>query len=141
LATTRVALLGRINSLCASDPFRFVQAVSPFDFDKQPTGQIDGVFRLTVTANAVIGGMNFTEDRTDTFELWVARLLNNEPQGALEQLVTDVTSLHAAIVRDGVVTSGEYNVVDGDAAEVTHEPGRAYAVARLTLPINYEATL
>jgi hypothetical protein len=141
MATTRLALWGRLSSLCASDPFRLVQAQSPFDFTAQPTGQIDQVFRLTVTQEAVIGGLNFIEDRTDLFELWIARKQLNNPQEAYGFLLTDVTSITAAIARDGAETSGEYNLVDGGSVEFSHETGKEYAVARLALPINYESTL
>ena len=37
----------RISSLCASDPFGFTEALTPFTFDLQPTGTIDGGFRVT----------------------------------------------------------------------------------------------
>lgn len=141
MATTRAALWGRLNSLCASDPFLFLRAQTPFDFTLQPGGLIDGVFRIEVQQESVIGGMGFTEERTDTFDIWLARAQNNAPQDMYEQLLTDVTSLTAAIVRDGAEVSGEYALVDGGGAEIKHEDGRAYAVARLTLPLNYEGTL
>ncbi len=141
MATSRVALLDRLNSLCASDPFQLVQAISPFDFDQQPTGQIDQVFRITAETQGVIGGFRFSEERTDLFTIWLARKHNAAPQAAYAALVTDVRDLFAAIVRDGAIGGGDYAVEDGDAASFEHEPGLEFAVARLAVPINYEAQL
>jgi len=141
MATTRVELLERLTSLCASEPFAFMPAISPFDFDQQPTGQIDQVFRVTVEPFAVIGGFRYSEERTDLFTVWVARKQKAAPQEAFTALATDVNSLFCAIVRDGSTGGGDFAVPDGDAGSFDHENGREFAVARLVIPINYEAQL
>jgi hypothetical protein len=141
VATTRGVLLARINSLCADDPFRLVQAVTPFDFDHQPSGRIDQVFRIEAQTQEVSGGTNYSEDRTDLFTVWVARKQNAAPHVAYGLLVTDVTSLTAAIVRDGSTGGGDFHVPDGWAVSFQHTDGHEFAVARLALPINYEAQL
>lgn len=141
MATTRVDLLNRLNSLCASEPFLLTQAHDPFDFKTQPTGVIDAAFRIEVEKAEVIGGLNFSSDDTDQFVIWVARKHNAEPQGAYRLLVRDVTSLTAAIVRDGATDGGDYAVPDGGGVSFQHDAGLAYAVARLAIPINYEVQL
>ncbi len=138
---TRAELLSRVTSLCASDPFNFTQAQSPFSFELQPSGQIDQVFRIDVKQEAVIGGLNFSEDRVDIFDIFLARKQFQSPNDARLLLVADMSSLTAAIARDGVSVSGAYNLVDGGAAEVQPEDGAEYVVARLALPLNYESTL
>lgn len=139
---TRAELWGRVTSVCASAPFQFTRAQSPFNFALQPVGQIDGVFRLTSEQEAVIGGFNYSEERTDTLEIWLARLHNGQPQAMYERLLTDITSLTAAIVRDGAQVSGEYAVLDGGAARIEADDATtAYAVGRLALPVNYESVL
>lgn len=141
MPTTRLEVWSRLNSLCADDPFRFTRAVSPFNFDHQPSGQIDQVFRVTAEADAVIGGFNFSEERTDTVEVWVARRHMGDQSAAYESLLTDVTSLTAAITRDGSTGGGDYCVVDGGTAQIEHPDGADYSVARLALLVNYESVL
>lgn len=141
MPTTRVTLLKRLNSLCASSPFSFRQAHSPFDFEHQPTGVIDQVYRIEVEKQAVIGGTSYSSEDTDLFTVWIARKQNAEPQVMYDRLVTDVTSLTAAIVRDGSTGGGDYSVPDGGGVSFQHTNGLAFSVARLSIPINYETQL
>ena len=137
---TRAVILARLSSLCAAPPFSFVQAVSPFDVDQQPTGQIDQVFRVTLEGDTVIGGFNYSEDRTDLATIWVARKQSADPHVTYATLTTDVSSLTAAVVRDGA-GPGDFAVPDGGTVSFAHDEGREFAVARLTIPINYETSL
>ena len=138
----RLTILNRLNSLCATAPFSWTQSVSPFDFTHQPSTNIDEVFRVELEGKTphVVGGFNFSEERTEVFLVWVARLLNADPQAAYRLLTTDVTSLTSAITRDGA-GAGDYAVLDGAGATIDHKKGDEFAVARLALPINYETTL
>jgi hypothetical protein len=137
MSTTMDVLRDRATSVCAG--LGFVQAQTPFDFELQPTGAIDGVFRLEVQSGSVIGGFNFSEERTDLITVWVARKQSADPTAAYGLLVTDATSLRAAVIRDGHA-SGEYFVpAEGAVWDVAHEDGREYAVLELTIPANYEA--
>lgn len=141
MPTRREVLTDRINSVCAATPFRFTQAKSPFDFTKQPTGQIDQVFRVEMQAESVIGGLNYSEDRTDLAVIWIARKHQSAHQVVYRALETDVTSLTSAIVRDGSTGGGDFHVPDGGGVSFQHDPGLEYAVARLAIPINYESAL
>lgn len=138
MAQTRAAIVSRIASLCAGEPYAFVQAQSPFDFDQMPSGKIDAAFRITVEQQESIGGTSFTEDRTDTVTVWLARKLNSAPTDAYQQLLADVETLQAGIIRDGATGGGDYHVPDGGECQIEHEDGREFAVARLALPVNYE---
>lgn len=141
MATTRDAILSRLNSVCSGTPFVFGQAVSPFDFSHQPSGNIDQVSRVTVEGQSVIGGLNFSEERTDLVTVWIARKQAAAPQLAYRLLVIDVTSLTAAVTRDGATGGGDYAVLDGSGMSLEHKDGQEFAVARLSLPINYETQL
>lgn len=134
------AIRQRIASVCAGGAFRFRQARTPFSFDLQPTGEIDEVFRIESEAGPVAGGFNFTEDRTDFLRIWVARKQGADPDASYARLLTDASSLRAAVVRDGLIDSGDYGVPDGGSTLfIQHEPGKEFAVLRLTIPVNYEA--
>lgn len=140
MATTIAVIRDRIASVCASAPFALREALTPFDFDLQPTGLIDGVFRLTSEQGQVIGGFNYSEERTDLVEIWVARKQAGAPQATYRQLLTDASSVRAAVIRDGVTGGGDYHVpADGAGFSVQHDTGREYAVLKLTLPVNFEA--
>lgn len=136
------AIVNRIASVCAGAPFDFTRAATPFSFALQPTGEIDAVFRLESQSGQIIGGFNYSEERTDEVRIWVARKLDGDPTKAYERLQCDVSSLRAAVIRDGVSSSGDYHVPDAGADyQIEHEQGHEYAVLQLTLPVNYEAVI
>lgn len=142
MPTTIDALRDRVASVCARAPFNLIQAVTPFDFTLQPTGQIDQVFRITSRFDGVVGGFNYSEERTDLVEIWVARKQAAAPGTAYRTLLTDASSLRAAVIRDGATGGGDYSVPDGGAGfSVDHDPGHEYAVLRVTVPVNFDATL
>jgi hypothetical protein len=132
----------RLASVCASSPFAFTQAQEPFSFDRQPTGGIDQVFRIESEGQGVIGGFNFSEERTDLMRIWVARQQAGNPEQTYQRLQVDARSLRAAMVRDGLENGGDYGVPDsGEGVAITNERGKEYAVLRLTVPVNYEASI
>lgn len=130
----------RVESVCAGAPFALTRAQTPFSFDLQPSGAIDDVFRLEQGGSEVIGGFNYSEDRTDELQLWVAKKYQGDPEGTYQRLLTDASSVRAAVIRDGL-SSGDYIVPDTPAGfSVQRDPGKEYAVLRLTIGVNYEAT-
>jgi hypothetical protein len=86
--------------------------------------------------------MNFMEECTDLLTVTVAKAINNDYQGTRRTLHRSARSLTSAIVRDGVVTSGLYNVIDASRQiQVTAQPSASFLTLRLTVPVNYEAQL
>lgn len=142
-ALTADQVVDRVRSICCAAPFSFLEAQAWREFDKQPSQNVDGVFRIPPPASqGVIGGFDFVEDRTDAMQIWVARKVKQDYDTARRTLLRDMHSLTAAIVRDGSQISGDYVVPDeGRGHSIQAEPGKEYATLRLTLPINYEAQL
>lgn len=141
-ATTIMAIVARVTSLCAGDPFGLTLSDTPFDFDTMPTGSIDGAFRMETETAHIVGGMNFYEERSEALHLWVARKALADPHATYRQLQTDATSLTAAIVRDGLTGGGDYHVPDdGRGCVFRQNRGQEYALMRLSLTLNFEATL
>lgn len=142
-ALTADAIVDRVRSVCASSPFLFTEAETWDDFSLQPASNIDAVFRIPPPhSEAVTGGFGYTEDRTDVMQIWVARQINQNYPAVRQALLRDVHSLTAAVVRDGLVSSGDYSVPDagrGHAIEAVE--GATYVTLTLTLPINYDAQL
>lgn len=142
MATTHDVIVDRVRSLCLASPFGWTEAVSSEAFTLQGIGSANQVFRVKARGGVSRGGTGFTEERTDSLEVEVIRRIDADYDATRRALFRDVNSLVAAIIRDGHVSSGEYTVPDaGRAHEVTGQTGASYLTARLTLPINYEATV
>lgn len=140
MATTLDAITDRIRSLTVG--LGYIEAQTPFSFDLMPTGSIDGAIRIIDRNQRVVGGLRYSEERTDQLEIWVARKLNAEPTTAKRTLTRDMHSITAAVVRDGHQVSGEYSVSDdGRTHETRAEQGAEYALLRMVLPVNYETEL
>lgn len=142
MPTTLADIDARVASVCAGAPFGFVQAQDPFSFVLQPSGQIDQVFRIEAADVSVVGGTSYSETRIGQLRIFVARTQGADPTATRRTLLTDLHSLTAAITRDGVTGGGDYDVSDaGRGSAVQHDPGKAFAVGRLTLPVSYDATV
>lgn len=128
----------RVTSVCCASPFKFTVAQTPFSFDLQPSGVLDQVFRIESHSEGVLGGFNYSEERNDILQVWVARKYDANPNGAYDKLLIDASSIRAAVIRDGADVSGEYMVPDSGAGFSIQRPGGEYAVLRLSVPVNYE---
>lgn len=139
MASTRPLIRERITSLLT--PLGYVLHTTPFDFSTMPTGAIDAGVRVEIASQNTLGGMNFSEDRTDAVTIWFARKLAADPEAAYQQLLEDVDLATSEIIHDGAQGGGDFNVLDGIDVALSHEAGQEYALARLTLPVNYEVEL
>lgn len=142
MATTHDAIVDRVRSICAAAPFEWTESVSSEAFTYQGIGSANQVFRVQARGGSALGGTGYTEERTDSLDVEVIRPINADYDTTRRALFRDVNSLIAAIIRDGHQTSGEYTVPSsGRSHSVSGQPGASYLTARLTLPINYEATV
>jgi hypothetical protein len=131
---------GRVASIC--ETFGFEPSQTPFSFDLQPNGAMNQAYRLESRSDTVIGGFNYSEERTDLVTVWVARKYAGDVQATYDRLLVDVSSLRAAVIRDGAVNGGDYIVPDsGSSYQIQRAPGQNYAVLRLTLPVNFEVSV
>jgi hypothetical protein len=142
-AMTMDVIVDRVRSVCVGAPFAFREAESWDSFDLQPTTNVDAVFRIPPPASgSVSGGFAFTEQRRDQMQVWVARKRNGDYDAVRRALLRDVHSLTAAITRDGLQTSGDYDIPDGGRGHsIAQDAGLEYVTLRLTLPIDYDAQL
>lgn len=139
MASTRPLIRDRIISIVT--PLGFVLSPTPFDFDTMPTGAIDAGVRVEVASQVTLGGFNFTEERTDAVTVWIARKQAADPEAAYQQLLADVDAVTSEVIHDGAQGGGDYAVLDPIEIALSHEAGQEYALARLTLPVNYEVEL
>lgn len=141
MSTTMDVIWDRVTSLCVQAPFDYVLAQTPFSFELEPTTGMGQCVRIEAVAGPVIGGFNYAEERTDSLRIWLARAHQGQPNETYRRLLTDASSLRAAVIRDGLA-SGEYFVPDDGAGWAPEQQiGRDYAVLRMTLPANYEAAV
>jgi hypothetical protein len=139
-ATTLDVIVDRVRSVCGT--LGLIESAEPFSFKQQPTGAIDGCFRIVDRSQRIIGGMNYTEERTDQVVIWVAKKYAGEPTAAKQVLTRQMHSLTAAVTYDGHITSGDYSIPDdGRAYEIRADQGAEYAVLQLTIPVNYETSV
>lgn len=140
---TADVIVDRVRTICCSSPFGFVESQSWASFDLQPDSNIDGVFRVPPPSSQFVeGGFGFAEDRRDSMQIWVARKRNGDYDAVRRALLKDVHSLTAAVVRDGAISSGDYDIPDGGRGHaIAEDAGKDYVGLRLSLPINYEAQL
>lgn len=140
MSTTIDAIVDRCRSVVLGSPFSYVEAQSPFDFDRTTAGLIDGSIRIVdAGSNRIKAGFGFTETRIDRITVWVARKFNGDPTTGKRLLSRDMSSITTAIVRDGHQVSGEYAIEDeGRQHEIRAEQGAEFAVMQLVLPVNYE---
>lgn len=142
-ALTADVIVDRVRSVCAGSPFGFVEAVSWNSFDLQPATNDDAVFRIPPPSGVdTFGQFDFVEDRVDLLEIWIARRTNSDYDAVRRALLMDVHSLTASVVRDGAVSSGDYDIPDGGRSHAIQEDrGLEFVTLRLSLPIRYEAQL
>lgn len=135
-------LLDRVRSLCVSAPFGYIEAQRFDSFELQPVGAFDGAFRVDVQSQQPRGFMDYREETTDLLTVTVAKATNADYDATRRTLVQAGRSLTAAVTRDGVQISGLYTVLDqGRGWTVTTSPTAGFLELRVTLPVNYEASL
>ena len=142
-ALTADVIVDRVRSVCCTVPFEFTEAQSWATWDQQPSTNDDRVFRIMPPSSQnVLGGFAFAEDRTDSMQIWVARRTQGDYDAVRRALLKDMHSLTSAIVRDGAIVSGDYDIPDaGRGHTIQEDRGMEFVNLRLTLPINYEAQL
>lgn len=141
---TADTIVDRVRSLVAVAPFTLTEAMQWSSFDLQPTTNVAGVFRIPPPASQRnIGRFGFVEDRIDSLQIWIARKHNSDYVGVRRQLLKDVDSVTAAVIRDAHTVSGDYNIPDEGRghAFTPDDASKEYVALRLTLPIQYELQL
>jgi hypothetical protein len=142
-AMTGDTIVDRVRSICLGATFGLVEAQDWQSFDLQPTQNIDRVFRIPpMSSQGTFGQFGFSEDRTDSLQIWVALRHTGQIDETRTAAMRYVHSLTAACVRDAAEDSGDYAVLDeGRGHSIVSDPAREYVMVRLTLPVNYESQL
>lgn len=134
------SIVGFVRAVVEAAPFYLTPTQTPYSFVLQPAEQIDGTYRLVPVAARAVGAFDWSETRYDTFDLYVARSHGGDMAGAMDGLVTQAHSLVAAIAREG--RTRDFDLMDeGRGFDIGADPSQSFAIARLTLPLSYAASL
>jgi hypothetical protein len=140
MATTEDALVDRVRAVLI-ETLGFQEAVGR-DFSRTAIGATDKRFIVTFAGLPPMGGFAFNEEARGRIVVDVARATNNNSPEATRKLYQDARAVVRAIVRDAAEDSGEYAIEDTDrGVELIAPDGAAYQVVRVTVPVNFEATL
>lgn len=133
-------VLTRIDSILQSAPFEFTRAKEPFGFDRQPQQQLHRTYCLVADDPREVGGyLGYAQAELVPVTIRLARKVQRNATAAYRALLTDVSSLQAAIARDGI--DGDYNA-DVDTWRVLEPgPNDDYVVAELIALADYERAL
>jgi hypothetical protein len=137
---TIVDVLGRIDRVVTGAPFQYRAAREPFGFDLQPNQLLDRTYCLDASdSREVEAYIGYAQSEIVPVTIRLARKVHRDAVAAYRTLLTDVSSLQAALVRDGV--AGDYNA-EIDSWRVP-EPGPTddFVIAELTALVDYERAL
>ena len=144
MATTMDVIVDRVRSLCLATPFEFQESARLDRFDWDPA-QVFGdvsLFRIETVSQSAQGHTSYYEERTELLTVTVGRAVAEDYDETRRGLLRCAHSLTSAIVRDGAQDSGSYHVMDaGMTSRIEADPTAAYLMLRLSLPVNYEASL
>jgi hypothetical protein len=133
-------VLSRIDSILTGAPFGYVVAKEPFGFGRQPATALHRTYCLSTQDPREVGGyLGYVQNEIVPVSIRIARKVQRDAVAAHRALLTDVSSLQAAIARDGV--DGDYNA-DVETWRV-EEPGPTddYVIAELIALADYERGL
>jgi hypothetical protein len=140
MATTEDAVVDRVRAVLAST-LGFAEVVGR-DLSRLTIGATDKRFLVTYVGMPPKGAFAFNEEARGRIVIDLIRPTNNNSPEATRKLYQDARTVLRAIVRDGAEVSGEYAVDDLDrAVDLVPVDGAAYQVARLSVGVNFEATL
>jgi hypothetical protein len=140
MATTEDVIVDRVRTVLMGT-LGFQEAVGR-DFSRTPIGATDKRFIVTFAGQPPIGGFAFNEEARGRIVVDIARPTNNNSPEVTRKLYQDARAVVRAIVRDAAEDSGEYAIEDTDRSlELIAPDGSSYQVVRVTLPVNFEATL
>lgn len=138
-ATTLGAVYDRITLLVAANGFSLCR--DHFDFDLVPSQQAgDALYRVNTTRQAE-SASTFGRMQTELHlvEIWLARKVRKDSNGATRQLKADMELLESALY-DLYEAEGQFSVAD-DSVEGDcrlPSPDSDYAVARLAATVDFD---
>lgn len=133
-------VLSRVKTLVSAEPFRYEEARDSFSFQLQPSTALHKAFRLEAQKTGEDGYLGMYCAERWELSLWITRRVRGNAVGAYDALLTDVSSLTAAVHRDA--RAGDYVVYDSVRAELPQPGGdEDFLVARLRAEIDFDRAL
>lgn len=138
--TSCPAVLDRLNSICASAPYSLTRSVDPFNFDTQPSQNVNGTYHVQTELDHVEGDLGMTQVEYWRMLIWLARKHQGTPHVAYRALHVDITSLTSTLAREHLAQ--DYNVDTDDLeTEIQVPNGQDFVVGKLEVLVDFDRAL
>jgi hypothetical protein len=136
---TSAEILDFAGAVVEADPFKYERAKEPFSFELQPATEIDQQYHITLGLDSVTGYLGFAQAQIELLRIYLSRKVRRDPHTAYAQIVTDVGSLVAGVIRasDGL----DFNVEFRSWEVPDPGPEDAYIVGLASFAVDYDRAL
>lgn len=118
----------------------FTPAVDDFDFEKQPSQQIDRVFLVKLNRIGTVGEIGLGQIEEHRLECWIARQNGGaSARDAARSLTVDLDLIESTI-QGFAITGHRFNVLD-DSVETETEPGADCVIGMLAMDVDFDRDL
>lgn len=138
-ATTIGAVTDRVAAILTANSFQ--SSGSHFDFDDQSNLSLDKSFRVNSSRTATEGYVGAVQLETHTIEIWLARKIKRDSNGAARQLKVDMDLIEQTMLDDSA--THHYYVVDNGVEHEIREPAatdQGFVIGRLSARVEIERT-
>lgn len=123
------------------DALGYVRAVDDFDFDKQPSQQIDKAYRVRLTRADTIPEMGLGQIEIHRLEVWLARQAGGDDAiDACRSLTVDFDLIEQTLVNT-TVTGDRFNLVDDTVETEGPDSGGDHVVGMLACEVDFDRDL
>jgi hypothetical protein len=135
-----VDVFERFDAILSVPPFDYVATKEPFGFDRQPQQRLDKTYCLQSGEPRELGGLlGYAQTELVPVTISLARLVRRDAVAVYRTMLTDVSSLCAALARDGVL--GDYSA-DVETWRLPEPADEAdFVIAEIVAVADYERSL
>lgn len=117
----------------------FIRAITPFDFEQQPDGNLDRTYHCTTERDGLDPYIGGDQGQAHTFRIYLAVRTRRDSWGAARQLLADLEALESALLADEAASS-EYYIHDdpGPTHEIQQPVEGDYVVGSFTFVAEFD---
>ena len=132
-----------INSIPAAAPFSMTRAKEPFSFDLQPSTEADRVYFVRGALVEAQGYLGMHQAERHAIEVWMARKVKRNAQGAYESLQADCSSMIAALARIHQSSPVDFFVEEDVLRSEVENPAEEadFLIAKVEAIVNFDRAL
>lgn len=138
-ATTTDAIVARIGSLLASQPYEYQQAKEPFSFELQPDQALDKMFCVIAELESVEAYLGPAQAEINKLTIRMARKIRKDATESTRLLYLDCGSLQSSVIADGL--QGDYAGEVVDWRVPPPGPKDTHVIAEISLTADFDRAL